>query len=60
LLGLPRWKPYGNGVISFPITNLAEENRCAKVKLDMILRQSEDIVVGEPAPIIREGNAIQH
>lgn len=52
--------PYGNRVISLAITNLAEENRCAKVELDMILRQSKDIVVGEPAPIITEGSAIQH
>lgn len=64
LLGLPRclciMGPYGNRVISLAITNLAEENRCAKVELDMILRQSKDIVVGEPAPIITEGSAIQH
>src|SRR4029434_9154492 len=53
-LGLPRclsriWL-YGKGVLELPISSLAEEYKCAKVRLEMMLLDSSDPFVAQAAP----------
>lgn len=58
-LGLPRCLTsiglYGSGVLSLPISRLMEEYKCAKVRLDMMLRVSRDTVVRDTAPTLATG-----
>lgn len=38
-----------------------KEYKCAKIRLDMILKQSQDIIVREaPLSLVMDGNAIHH
>ena len=58
-LGLPRCLSsiglYGKGVLELPISSLAEEYKCAKVRLEMMLLDSSDPFVAQAAPILATG-----
>ncbi|XP_060929417.1 uncharacterized protein LOC133003646 [Limanda limanda] len=58
-LGLPRCLSsiglYGKGVVELPISSLAEEYKCAKVRLEMMLLDSSDPFVAQAAPILATG-----
>ncbi|KAM4567620.1 uncharacterized protein V3H82_011871 [Fundulus diaphanus] len=58
-LGLPRCLSsiglYGRGMLELPITSLAEEYKCAKVRLEMTLQDSSDLLVSQAAPVLATG-----
>lgn len=58
-LGVPRCLTtislYGDGILKLPITSLTEEYKCTKVRLQMTLNESRDIVVRENAPTLTTG-----
>lgn len=58
-LGLPRCLSsiglYGKGMLHLPISSLAEEYKCAKVRLEMMLLDSSDPFVAQAAPILATG-----
>ena len=58
-LGLPRCLStiglYGRGALELPISSLAEEYKCAKVRLEMTLLDSADPFVAQAAPILATG-----
>jgi len=58
-LGLPKClssiELYGNGVLEMPISSRAEEYKCAKVRLEMMLLESSDPFVAQAAPILATG-----
>jgi hypothetical protein len=58
-LGVPRCLSsvalYGKGIVELPISNLTEEFKCAKVRLEMTLTQSKDPVVRRVAPTVNAG-----
>ena len=58
-LGLPRCISsiglYGKGMLHLPTSSLAEEYKCAKVRLEMMLLDSSDPFVAQAAPILATG-----
>ena len=58
-LGVPRCLSsiglYGKGMLHLPISSLAEEYKCAKVRLEMMLLDSSDPFVAQTAPILATG-----
>lgn len=54
MVGVPRCLTnislYGKGVLELPITSLTEEYKCAKVRLQMTLKDSKDPIVSTTAP----------
>ncbi|XP_078118984.1 uncharacterized protein LOC144525794 [Sander vitreus] len=58
-LGLPRCLSsiglYGKGMLHLPISSLAEEYKCAKVRLEMMLLDSSDPFVAQATPILATG-----
>ncbi len=63
-LGLPRCFTniglYGRGILEIPISSLAEEFKCSKVRLEMTLTESRDPCVSQTAPtLVTEGNGTQ-
>ncbi|KAK7912981.1 hypothetical protein WMY93_013192 [Mugilogobius chulae] len=59
-LGLPKCMSsvglYVDGPLSLPLSNLTEEYRCAKARLEMTLTESQDPCVRGAAPVLRTGN----
>ncbi len=58
-LGLPRCLSsiglYGKGMLHLPISSLAEEYKCAKVRLEMMLLDSSDPLIAQAAPVLSTG-----
>ncbi len=58
-LGLPRCLSsiglYGQGLLQLPLSSLAEEFRCTKVRLKMTLAESRDMVIRAAAPTLATG-----
>ncbi len=46
---------YGNGALSLPISSLVEEYKCAKTRLEMMLKESRDPCIRDAAPTLATG-----
>ncbi|KAJ8412683.1 hypothetical protein AAFF_G00116340 [Aldrovandia affinis] len=58
-LGLPRCLSniglYGHGALELPVSSLTEEYKCTKVRLNMILTESQDGMIQAAAPRLATG-----